>query len=107
MGYIRVEKMVEHISAPLKKALKDADPYVRKAAAISVAKVYDINQNAVEEHGLIGLLIELLSDSNAVVVSNAVAALTEIGMSNENAHFFKRFPNTVNKLLNAINECSE
>lgn len=99
--------MVEHITSPLKKALKDSDSYVRKTAALSVAKIHSINQKVVEEHGLVDLLIELLSDSNAVVVSNATAALTEISMSNKNALFFKRFPNTVNKLLNALNECSE
>ena len=57
---------------------QDEDPYVRKTAAICVAKLHDINAFMVEEQGFLDQLKELLSDSNPMVVANAVAALNEI-----------------------------
>ena len=59
--------------------LQDDDPYVRKTAAVCVAKLHDINAQLVEDQGFLDLLKELLSDSTPMVVANAVAALSEIG----------------------------
>lgn len=53
------------------------------------------------------LLRDLISDSNPMVVANAVAALTEIAESSPNAHIFDMNPQAINKLLTALNECSE
>lgn len=58
---------------------QDEDPYVRKTAAVCVAKLHDINAQLVEDQGFLDLLKELLSDSTPMVVANAVAALAEIG----------------------------
>ncbi len=58
---------------------QDDDPYVRKTAAVCVAKLHDINSQLVEDQGFLDLLKELLSDSTPMVVANAVAALAEIG----------------------------
>merc|ERR1719150_2374612 len=49
MGCIRVDRITEYLCDPLYSALKDTDPYVRKTAAICVAKLYDINNELVEE----------------------------------------------------------
>ena len=49
MGCIRVDKITEYLCEPLRKCLKDEDPYVRKTAAVSLAKLYDINATLVEE----------------------------------------------------------
>ena len=49
MGCIRVDKIVEYLCEPLRKCLTDADPYVRKTAAVCVAKLYDINGELVED----------------------------------------------------------
>ena len=38
MGCIRVDRIVEYLCEPLRKCLRDEDPYVRKTAAICVAK---------------------------------------------------------------------
>ena len=107
MGCIRVDKITEYLCEPLRKCLKDEDPYVRKTAAVCVAKLYDINSALVEEQGFIDLLRELISDSNPMVVANAIAALTEIADSSPNAHIFAMNPQAINKLLTALNECSE
>ena len=75
MGCIRVEKIAEYLCDPLQQTLQDDDPYVRKTAAICVAKLYDINPELVEDRGFIDMLKNLLADSNPMVVANSVAAL--------------------------------
>lgn len=67
MGCIRVEKITEHLCEPLRKCLKDEDPYVRKTAAVCVAKLYDINQQLVDDQGFLDMLRDLISDSNPMV----------------------------------------
>jgi AP-1 complex subunit beta-1 len=107
MGCIRVERITEYLEAPLKKALSDEDPYVRKTAAICVAKLHDISPPLVREHGFLDLLRELLNDANPTVVANAVAALTEIQQSYPETVVFEIPPSTLLKLLAALNECTE
>ena len=104
MGCIRVDKITEYLCEPLRRCMKEEDPYVRKTAAICVAKLYDINPTLVEEQDFIDLLNDLLSDSNPMVVANAVAAITEI---NESRPLVQINLQTVNKLLTALNECTE
>merc|ERR1719206_693590 len=106
MGCIRVDRITEYLCDPLNIALKDQDPYVRKTAAICVAKLYDINNELVEERGFIDSLREMLSDVNPMVVANAVAALTEICEAS-GEDYFKIDNNTLSKLLTALNECTE
>lgn len=128
MGCIRVEKITEYLCEPLRKCLKDEDPYVRKTAAVCVAKLYDINPQLVEEQGFLDALKELLSDSNPMVclifsllnsyflrsmklpflqvVANAVAALSEINESSSTP-LIEMNTATINKLLSALNECTE
>ncbi len=107
MGCIRVDKITEYLCDPLRKCLKDEDPYVRKTAAVCVAKLYDINAQLVEEQGFLDLLKDLISDSNPMVVANAIAALAEIADTCPGAHVFDMNPQAINKLLTALNECSE
>ena len=38
-----MEEITQYMCDPLRKCLRDDDPYVRKTAAISVAKLYDIS----------------------------------------------------------------
>ncbi|MCP9257594.1 AP-2 complex subunit beta [Dirofilaria immitis] len=104
MGCIRVDKITEYLCEPLRKCMKDEDPYVRKTAAVCVAKLHDINASLVEDQGFVDLLNDLLSDSNPMVVANAVAALAEI---NESHVLIEINSQTINKLLTALNECTE
>lgn len=108
MGCIRVDKITEYLCEPLRKCLKDEDPYVRKTAAVCVAKLHDINSTLVEDQGFLELLRDLLSDSNPMVVANAVASLSEIAEASPNAvQYFEINSATINKLLTALNECTE
>ena len=51
LGYI-----IADISSCVIVSWQDDDPYVRKTAAVSVAKLHDINGRLVEEQGFIELL---------------------------------------------------
>ncbi|ETW44336.1 hypothetical protein PFNF135_01282 [Plasmodium falciparum NF135/5.C10] len=110
MGCIRLEQITEYLIEPLRRCLKDEDPYVRKTAVICIAKLYDISPKLVEEEGFIDTLLDILDDNNAMVVANAVISLTDI-CENSNKSILKdvinKDENNVNKLLNAINECVE
>jgi vesicle coat complex subunit len=67
MSYIQVDKIIESLTDPLRTCLRDSDPYVRKTAAICVAKVFMHNPGIVEREGFLDLLLDLLNDSNATV----------------------------------------
>lgn len=56
--------------------------------------------------GFLDMLRDLLSDSNPMVVANAVAALSEIE-ENSPTEVFKINTHNLNKLLAALNECTE
>jgi len=106
MGCIRVDRITEYLCEPLAKALKDRDPYVRKTAAICVAKLFDINKDLVEEQGFLDSLRDMVADPNPMVVANAVAALQEISEASEKDVF--HIDNAMmGKLLAALNECTE
>ncbi|KAI9311496.1 putative beta-adaptin [Dichotomocladium elegans] len=106
MGYIQVEKIVDILIDPLRHCLRDRDPYVRKTAAICVAKLYMYDNILVENEQFIDMLRDLLSDPNPTVVANAVAALTEISERSDNIQL-KLNDSIASKLAAALNECSE
>lgn len=62
----------------IKYLLKDLDPHVRKGAAFAVSRLYQYDPKRTEAENLIDDLNDLLYDSNQVVVSNALAALSSI-----------------------------
>jgi len=106
MGCIRVDRITEYLCEPLRKALRDDDPYVRKTAAVCVAKLYDIAPEMVVERGFLDTLHDLISDSNPSVVANAVAALSEIAEAS-GRDVMKVSAAVLQKLLAALNECTE
>ncbi|CAM9621377.1 unnamed protein product [Chrysoparadoxa australica] len=106
MGCIRVEKITEYLCEPLRRALRDDDPYVRKTAAVCVAKLYDINAGLVEDQGFLQVLRDLICDPNPTVVANAVAALSEIAETSGN-DVMQISSSVLQKLLAALNECTE
>lgn len=106
MGCIRVDRITEYLCEPLSRALRDDDPYVRKTAAVCVAKLYDIAPDLVAERGFLETLHDLISDSNPSVVANAVAALSEIAEAS-GKDVMKISAAVLQKLLAALNECTE
>ena len=106
MGCIRVEKITEYLCEPLARCIKDEDPYVRKTAAVCVAKLYDISPELVEDRGFLDTLRDLISDANPTVVANAIASLSEI-MENSGKDVMLVNAMVLQKLLAALNECTE
>ena len=80
MGCLGVEEIMQFLCDPLKDALNDKDPYVRKTGALCVAKIYDINpQLAEEQFGFVDKIKEMLEEeTNAMVLANCISALIEI-----------------------------
>ncbi|KAK1673911.1 adaptin N terminal region-domain-containing protein [Colletotrichum godetiae] len=107
MGCIRVDKMVDYMEEPLRKTLRDESPYVRKTAAICVAKLFDLNPSMCIENGFLESLQELIGDPNPMVVANSVQALSEITETAPETRALVVTPATLKKLLMALNECTE
>ncbi|KAF8637098.1 hypothetical protein AX17_003003 [Amanita inopinata Kibby_2008] len=116
MGCLRAEKIIDYLCDPLQKCLRDENPYVRKTAALCVAKLYDLKPELVVENGFLTQLHDMVSDSNPMVVANTITALTDIHISatsqqpsssTSNTATFVITSNILSKLLIALNECSE
>ncbi|VEU22995.1 DEKNAAC104069 [Brettanomyces naardenensis] len=106
MGCIRVDKMVDYLAIPLKRTLKDDNPYVRKTAAICVAKMFDLNSKMCIEQGFLDTLMDMLNDSNQMVVANAISTLLEISKMSD-SNLLKMDSKITKKLLITLNECTE
>lgn len=87
---------VELTFGVVKRLLADGDQYVRKAAAYSVLKLYQHDPKHTVEFELIDALNDLLYDSDPVVVSNALAALSFI---TEQQHLESSSPKSVSLSL--------
>ncbi|KAJ7039932.1 adaptin N terminal region-domain-containing protein [Mycena alexandri] len=119
MGVLRAEKIIDYLCDPLQKCLRDENPYVRKTAALCVAKLYDLKPELVLENGFLEQLHDMISDSNPMVVANTVAALTDIHIAalaqasegssptSPDPALFVISTAILNRLLIALPECSE
>ncbi|KAJ1818025.1 beta-adaptin [Coemansia sp. RSA 2675] len=107
MGCLHVQEVLDHLSDPLRKCLKDPSPYVRKTAVMCVAKVYDLSPTTAEENGFVEDVRRALSDSNPMVISNAVTVLTEINEMAPGQNVWRLDAKSVPTLLAAVNECVE
>jgi AP-1 complex subunit beta-1 len=67
MGCLRADKILDYVCDPLRKCLRDDNPYVRKTAAIGVLKLYDLKPSLAIENGFITQLQEMVTDSNPMV----------------------------------------
>lgn len=99
--------MVDYMEDPLRKTLHDESPYVRKTAAICVAKLFDLNPTLCLENGFLETLQEMMGDPNPMVVANAVTALAEINETAPETNALAISPSTLKKMLMALNECTE
>lgn len=115
---LRAEKILSYLATPLSRCLRDENPYVRKTAALCVAKVFDLKPEMCLEYGFIETLRDLVGDGNPMVVANAVTALADIheaalampeddDENSPNKSLFIIDQSTLTKLLVALNECSE
>ena len=73
---IRVREIVQIQIMSVKKCASDSSPYVRKTAAHSVGKIYQIDPDTKGE--LVEIIDRLLGDKTTAVLSSAVAAFNEV-----------------------------
>lgn len=73
---IRVREIVQIQIMSVKQCATDSSPYVRKTAAHSVGKIFQIDPDTRSE--LVEIIDQLLGDKNTGVLSSAVAAYNEI-----------------------------
>lgn len=107
MSYIHVREINVGLVDPLKSLLKDPDPYVRKTAAMCVAKLHGHDRILVEsDPKLLNQLRDLLGDTNSTVVANALAALMDICERTEGMRLNLN-TTLASKMVFAMSECSE
>ncbi|RNE99424.1 putative beta-adaptin [Trypanosoma conorhini] len=102
---IRVDAVTEYTLEPLRRAVADHDPYVRKTAAIGLGKLFHQNMPMFREQGFVAELLRLLNDTFPIVSANAAAVLTEV-----NNHIPTPIVppgDYVNRLLHHLPECTE
>ena len=76
MSSIRVQVIVPVVILAVRKCAVDPSPYVRKAAAHAIPKVFRLDPNRVDE--LTEIIETMLRDSTPFVLSSAVAAFQEV-----------------------------
>ena len=106
ISYIHVREFVEATVAPLRRLIGDSDPYVRKTAAITVAKLYDHDRQKVEKSDLIDKLNSRLRDENPTVVSSALAALMDIWERSDTIQLTIDYA-SASKIVQILPDCSE
>ncbi|KAF6092225.1 adaptor related protein complex 2 subunit beta 1 [Phyllostomus discolor] len=115
MGCIRVDKITEYLCEPLRKCLKDEDPYVRKTAAVCVAKLHDINAQMVEDQGFLDSLRDLIADSNPMQsAERCVSTLLDLIQTKVNyvvqeaivviRDIFRKYPNKYESIIATLCE---
>lgn len=104
LSSLRLPSMVEYISKPLEKSMRDVSAYVRKTAAMGVLKLYHLNPEHVKNSNFIPALQAMLDDVDANVVTNAIMALNEILAESGGIEITQRLILT---LLNRIAEFNE
>ena len=76
MSSIRVDVIVPVVILAVRKCAVDVSPYVRKAAAHAIPKVFRLDKS--RQHELVEIIETMLRDSTPFVLSSAVAAFQEV-----------------------------
>ena len=106
MCRIKLESVAEYMIVPLKECLRDSEPYVRKTAALGVAKLYEIIPESIENAGIFPELVRMLNDENPMVVANTCTAIFEIS-EHRSQPLFQLNSKSMSPILAALSSCSE
>lgn len=99
---------MDYLVEPIRRGIKDPSPYVRKTAALCIAKVFDLSKNVAEDCGFLEILQDLLmNDSNPMVISNVIAALSDIQNLCPGLEALQLNEPIVKRLLLILNDCTE
>ena len=108
MGCIRIERILDYLVEPIRRGVKDSSPYVRKTAALCIAKVFDLSLEVADDCGFLEILQDLMmNDTNPMVVSNVIAALADIQSLCPALDALQLNEAVVKRLLFILNDCTE
>ncbi|KAK7202315.1 adaptin complex 1 subunit [Novymonas esmeraldas] len=105
MMCIRVASVLEYTLEPLRRAVADPDPYVRKTAAMGLGKLFHHDMNLFYQQDFKKDLVELLNDNNPMVAANAAAVLCEV--NDYGSEKIESNSEWVNRLVYHLPECNE
>ncbi|KAG5464533.1 hypothetical protein LSCM1_00723 [Leishmania martiniquensis] len=105
MMCIRVPSVLEYTLEPLRRAVADSDPYVRKTAAMGLGKLFHDDMNLFYQQDFKKELVELLNDNNPMVASNAAAVVCEV--NDYGSEKIESNNEWVNRLVYHLPECNE
>eukprot|EP01025_Chloroclados_australasicus_P014985 TRINITY_DN170_c1_g2_i2.p1 TRINITY_DN170_c1_g2~~TRINITY_DN170_c1_g2_i2.p1 ORF type:complete len:845 (-),score=102.22 TRINITY_DN170_c1_g2_i2:252-2786(-) len=105
MKYIKDEKMLDHVLPVLKEGLSDKDPFVVKAAVLTLPQLYKLSPNRILVDGLLHQLHGLLSSDNPAVASNAAVAALDL-MKCQDVSYNLTKP-VADFLLATLSDCGE
>ncbi|EPY26960.1 AP-1 complex subunit beta-1 [Strigomonas culicis] len=102
---LRVPDVVEYTLEPLRRAMVDTDPYVRKTAAIGIGKIFHHEMEIFYNQSFANDLVKLLKDTYPIVSANAAAVLTEV--NDYGPLVIEINPEWIKRLLIQLPDCSE
>ncbi|KAI5691731.1 Adaptin N terminal region [Leishmania braziliensis] len=105
MMCIRVASVLEYTLEPLRRAVADPDPYVRKTAAMGLGKLFHDDMRLFYQLDFKKDLVELLNDNNPMVASNAAAIVCEV--NDYGSEKIESNSEWVNRLVYHLPECNE
>lgn len=105
MMCIRVASVLEYTLEPLRRAVNDPDPYVRKTAALGIGKLFHHDMNLFYSQEFKKDLVALLNDNNPIVASNAAAVVAEV--NDYGSERIDSDSDWVNRLVYHLPECNE
>lgn len=106
MSSLLTDEMAHALIDPIRNSLYDKKPYVRKTAAMCVARVYAYDPPLMEKSGFIEKLYDMMSDTSTDVIVSAVAALYHIAEKSNTIQLSINFKQA-NHLVQVMPQCSE
>ncbi|KAF0975466.1 hypothetical protein FDP41_005460 [Naegleria fowleri] len=78
LSSLRISKLTEHLVPLIKEGLNDPSPYVRRAAVVSVSKLFKIAPQIVKVEKFDDRMYDMIQDKDAQVIVNSIRTLNEI-----------------------------
>ncbi|ELP85778.1 AP-3 complex subunit beta, putative [Entamoeba invadens IP1] len=73
---LRVKDIAQLMVIAVSKAVKDTSPYIRKAAALAIPKIYNLDERRFDE--CVNLIVQMLEDKNPIVLGSTCLAFLKV-----------------------------
>ena len=73
---LRVRDIAQLMVIAVSKAVKDTSPYIRKAAALAIPKIYNLDERRFDE--CVSLVVQMLEDKNPIVLGATCYAFLRV-----------------------------